>query len=150
MTRIVDLPGALGRPGVESIGCRSTVDLEVADDLLAANQGRWRVEIADGTASAEPGGNGSVRLDINTLASWYVGHAAPTALAREGRIESDDPRCISTGWPLPSWEVSHRPASSSSDASLLLMRLLSEVAFHAFLSYFRLHGPLPEATRPRS
>ena len=57
MLRIVDLPAALSRRGY----CGSIdgeLHLEIEDDVLPENAGRWLLRLAGGTATAERGGEG--------------------------------------------------------------------------------------------
>lgn len=89
MTRVVDLPRAVERRGWAP-GASCTVDLEIADPLLEANAGRWRLDVAGGRGTLAPGGDGRVRLDIGAAAALLTGWAGPRLLARAGRLSGGD------------------------------------------------------------
>jgi predicted acetyltransferase len=76
MLRILDVPRALSDRGYPS-GLEESVDLEIKDDLIPKNQGRFTLKVADGRARAARGGSGAVRLDIRRLASLYTGYLNP-------------------------------------------------------------------------
>ena len=89
MVRIVDLPRAIsarGWPGSVKV----EFDLEVVDELISENAGRWRVEVAAGEARASRGGEGTIRMDVRALASLYTGYLAPHELHRIGKLRADD------------------------------------------------------------
>lgn len=86
MLRIVDVAGALSRRGYPAVNAE--VDLQVTDSALPDNAGRYRLLVSDGVASVEPGGRGSVRLDVRTLAALYSGFVAPSELVRAGLLEA--------------------------------------------------------------
>jgi predicted acetyltransferase len=85
--------------------------LEVSDDLLPANAGRWRLTTA-------PSGDGGwaatvtrtdespdLRLDVRELGAAYLGHPVLTAAARAGLAEEARPGAAHTvaaafGWPV--------------------------------------------------
>ena len=72
MVRIVDLPAALTARGYPA-RLTAELHLEFGDDLLPENAGRWRVRIAGGEATVEPGGEGRIRLNSRGLAPIYTG-----------------------------------------------------------------------------
>jgi predicted acetyltransferase len=86
MSRAVDLAGAVAARGWPATA-RLELDLEVADDALPANAGRWHLSVADGTGHLERGGRGRVRIDIGALTSLLTGWATPATLRAAGRIE---------------------------------------------------------------
>ncbi len=89
MLRVVDLPGAVAARGWPSTA-RGRIDLEVIDEHAPWNAGRWVVEVADGQATARPGGVGTVQAPIGGLSSWWAGYAPATRLARLGLLHSTD------------------------------------------------------------
>lgn len=102
--RILDLPAALSQ---RRYAGDVDVVLEVTDDLLPANAGRWRVranawEHAQVTASdAEP----SLVLDIRELGAAHLGSIPLASLALAGLVEvrqADALRAASAAW---SWPV---------------------------------------------
>ena len=91
--RIIDVPGALAR---RRYSAPADVVLEVRDDLLPANAGRWRLT----TAGAAPDGGGleascvpapasaspDVVLDVTELGAAYLGGTTLSALAAAGLV----------------------------------------------------------------
>lgn len=80
MIRIVCVGAALEARGYPP-GLETTVDLEVDDELLPQNAGRWRLRIAGGLGAIERGGEGAVRLGVRGLASLYSGYTSAENLA---------------------------------------------------------------------
>jgi predicted acetyltransferase len=76
MLRILDVTKALTDRGYAP-GLEENVDLEIADDLIPKNHGRFTLRVADGRARVARGGSGAVRLDIKCLASLYTGFLNP-------------------------------------------------------------------------
>lgn len=89
MLRIVDLPKALGARGWPA-GLSCSLDLDIRDDLLDANAGRWTLTVEGGRAEAKRGGKGSFRLDVRALAALFSAHLTPRALAVTGALEASD------------------------------------------------------------
>lgn len=103
--RIVDLPAALGQ---RRYAADVDVVLEVADAMLPANGGRWRVhagawEHAEVTRTdAEP----DLVLDVRELGAAHLGSITLAGLAQAGLVEVRSPealRAASAAW---SWPVS--------------------------------------------
>lgn len=88
MTRIVRLPEAIAGRGYPP-GLRARAEVAVRDPLLAGNDGRWVIEVADGAGRCERGGSGAVELDIGAMASVYTGYASPGQLGLIGRVRGD-------------------------------------------------------------
>lgn len=96
MLRLVDLPGAMAARGWPE-GVTARVHLDVAGPRVAdpaGASGRWVLEVADGEASCTPGGDGTVRLPVGTLAALYAGGASPEALAYDGTLTGADQSTI--------------------------------------------------------
>lgn len=85
MVRIVDVAAALTARGYPT-GLAAELDLEVRDDVLTANEGRWKLQVSDGRAAVEAGGSGALQLDVRTLAALYSGHQNVYDLAATGLI----------------------------------------------------------------
>lgn len=92
MLRVVDVPKALCARGYPD-GVRATLHLDVSDDLLETNTGRWILSVRDGAGSVEPGGEGTLRVSARGLAPLYSGFLPPAILRRSGWIEADDDAC---------------------------------------------------------
>ncbi len=88
MLRVVDAQAALERRGYPP-GVRARVELDLKDELLPANAGRWTLEVADGAARLSRGGDGRVRLDMRALAAIYTGFMHPHEVALMGTIGGD-------------------------------------------------------------
>lgn len=89
MLRIIDLPGAISSRGYAP-SQPVDLDLDVSDPDVAANNGQWHLSIADGIGRIEPGGTGSVRVDIRALARIYAG-ADPHLLGDDGALDGIAP-----------------------------------------------------------
>jgi predicted acetyltransferase len=87
MLRVMDVRGALEARGWPA-GVAAELHLDVNDDVLPWNHGRFAIEIADGKAKVRKGGRGRIRLDVRALASMYSGHMTPAALALTGQLEA--------------------------------------------------------------
>jgi predicted acetyltransferase len=87
--RILDLPAALSVRGY--VGSGSLV-LEVADDGIEANAGRWQLSVSDGRGSvARTSAAPDLELDIGTLAQVYLGGFRFVDLAVAGRVRECQP-----------------------------------------------------------
>jgi predicted acetyltransferase len=102
--RIIDLPGALARRAYSS---PVDVVLEVADALLPANAGRWRLR------AGGPGGGGDcartdepadIALDVRELGAAYLGGTRPAALAAAGLVGELRPGAVGSLSTAMSWD----------------------------------------------
>lgn len=95
MLRIVDLKAALEQRDWPR-GIEATLTLDVQDESLRANSGRWSIRCADGRAKARRLDRGvksrgpAISCDIGALASLYAGFAPAQHLALSGRVKGDD------------------------------------------------------------
>jgi predicted acetyltransferase len=97
--RIIDVPGALAR---RRYSAPADVILEVRDDLLPANAGRWRLSTgsaaADGTglsATCVPSSSApDVLLDVTELGAAYLGGTTLSALAGAGLVTEGRPCAV--------------------------------------------------------
>jgi predicted acetyltransferase len=89
MLRLVDAPAAVAARGWPS-GLAANVDLDLADDLVADNAGRWCLAVEDGHGTLARGGDGTVEVDSGGLAALYSGYADPRSLRRYGRLRCAD------------------------------------------------------------
>ncbi len=97
--RIIDVPGALAR---RRYSAPADVVLEVRDDLLPANAGRWR--LTTGEAALDEGGLSAtcaasssapdVLLDISQLGAAYLGGTTLGALAAAGLVTEGRPGAV--------------------------------------------------------
>lgn len=89
MLRLVDVPGALEarRYDAEPSG---RVHLEVRDVAAPWNDGRWTVTFDGGRASVVRGGDGTVQVDVGTLAAVFSGWLPVRQAARLGTLTGAD------------------------------------------------------------
>jgi len=86
LVRLLDVRAAFEQRGYPP-GLVAEIHLDVADDVLAANAGPLVLRLpGDGTATAEPGGRGTVAADVRVLASLFTGHATSGQLALAGGL----------------------------------------------------------------
>jgi predicted acetyltransferase len=105
--RIIDIAAALaGR----KYSCPADVVIEVRDELMPSNAGRWRLAVAsDGTASCVPAGAGAaasadVALDITQLGAAYLGGTKLGALAEAGLVTELRPGAVRQLGAAMSWD----------------------------------------------
>ena len=82
MLRIVDVPAALSLRGYHPVSL--ALDLEVEDDVVEANCGRWRLSLENGIPHVERGGAGELKLDVRALAMLYSGFLPCCTLVTAG------------------------------------------------------------------
>lgn len=89
MMRIVDIEKALLARGWNP--CVSgEVALEVRDDVLPENNGRFILQVDGGKARVTAGGAGEAIIDVRGLAALYSGHLSPHDLVGWGRLRIAD------------------------------------------------------------
>lgn len=88
LSRLVHVPAALEARGYAR-ALDTELHLDVTDETLEENTGRWLVSIEDGRASVRQGGEGRLRADVGALASLYTGFATAEQLALTGRLRGD-------------------------------------------------------------
>jgi predicted acetyltransferase len=79
LLRIVDVQKALEQRGYPK-GIETELHLEVQDDLLTQNNGKFILKVSEGQGEVCPGGRGELRLSIRGLAPLYTGLSAATHL----------------------------------------------------------------------
>jgi predicted acetyltransferase len=88
MLRVIDVPAALAQRGYAP-GAEGTLHLDVRDDIVAANKGRFVLEVSGGRGRVRRGGRGAIRLDVRGLAALFSGHVAARDLqAWTGYVEA--------------------------------------------------------------
>jgi predicted acetyltransferase len=105
--RIIDLPAALSR---RRYSCPVDVVLEVADELLPANAGRWRLR-ADAPGGSDAGITcdrtsepADIALDIRELGAAYLGGTRLGTLAAAGLVAERRPRTLGRLSAAMSWD----------------------------------------------
>jgi predicted acetyltransferase len=90
LLRIVDVRGALEARGYPA-GAAAELHLEVADELLPWNSGRFVLQVADGRGRVEAGGQGRLRLHARDLAALYTSYLSPFELRAAGSLAGEAP-----------------------------------------------------------
>ena len=89
MLRIVDAKAAFEERGWPA-GVAAALHLELEDDLIDENRGRFVVDVADGRATVRPGGDGRLRTDPRGLAAIWSGRTRASRAKASGLLEADD------------------------------------------------------------
>jgi predicted acetyltransferase len=89
MIRITDVEAALTARGYPP-GLRAEAELDVTDELVAGNVGRYVLQVADGKGEVRRGGRGLVKVDVRGLAPLYSGHLSAHALHSLGMLEGPE------------------------------------------------------------
>lgn len=84
MLRLVDVADAFAQRRWPS-PVAGRIEVDIVDDTIAANAGPHVIEFADGAATVEPGGAGTVEVQITDLAAIYAGNDV-TMRHRAGRL----------------------------------------------------------------
>ncbi|WP_320069305.1 GNAT family N-acetyltransferase [Micromonospora sp. RTGN7] len=104
--RVVDVPAALAARRYAA-----AVDLvvEVTDDLLPENAGRWRLTGGpDGARCVPTDRPADLACDVRALGELYLGGTGLTALADAGRVDERRPGALAAAGPAFTW---HRAPS---------------------------------------
>jgi len=95
--RIVDVPGALA---ARRYSCPVDMVIEVRDDLLASNAGRWRLTASDSSSdsgscvAAPDSAQADVVLDVTALGAAYLGGTRLGALSAAGLVTEGRPGAV--------------------------------------------------------
>ena len=87
--RVIDVRGALEARGYPQ-GLDAELHLDVEDDLLPWNNGKYVLRVSDGNGEVTEGGQGHVRIGIRGLASLYTSHMTPQDLKATGQIDGEE------------------------------------------------------------
>ena len=89
MLRVIDVEKALSTRAYMQ-GIDKELHLEVKDDLIPENNGKFILSIAKGSANVAKGGKGELKLDIRGLAPLYTGLLTPQQLQLTGKLDGTD------------------------------------------------------------
>ena len=89
MLRIVDVTKALSIRGYHP-NLKTELHLEVEDDLILDNSGKFILTVADGRGKVIKGGRGELKLHISALAPLYSGLYSPQQLQIAGKISAPE------------------------------------------------------------
>ena len=79
MLRIINLPLALSLRGYP-MRLEAELHLDVSDNLIAANNGQFCLQVSQGRGEVSQGGKGDFKIDIRSLASLYTSFLSPQQL----------------------------------------------------------------------
>ena len=86
MLRVVDV-GTLEKRGYPQ-ELEAELHLEVQDDLLAQNNGKFVLSVSHGRGEVTKGGKGELQLEVNGLAPLYTGLFTPYQLQLTGQLQA--------------------------------------------------------------
>jgi predicted acetyltransferase len=86
MLRVVDV-GTLEKRGYPQ-EMEAELHLEVQDDLLAQNNGKFVLNVSHGRGEVTKGGKGELQLEVNGLAPLYTGLFTPYQLQLTGQLQA--------------------------------------------------------------
>jgi predicted acetyltransferase len=89
LLRIIDVQKALEKRGYPR-GVETELHLEVQDDLLTQNNGRFILKVSEEKGEIYPGGSGELRLPIRSLSPLYTGLFTPGQLQRTGQLQATE------------------------------------------------------------
>ena len=89
MLRIVDVAKALAARGYPP-GVSAALHVDVRDEMLPSNDGRFVLEVSDGRGSVRPGGHGRLLMHARGLASLYSGYMTPHELKLADLLDGPD------------------------------------------------------------
>jgi predicted acetyltransferase len=102
--RLVDLPAALSARGYAA---PADLVLEVRDDLLPANAGRWRLTTTPETARCErTSDTPDISVDVSELGAAYLGGTSLGSLAAAGLVTEHRPGAVTRLSAAMSWTPS--------------------------------------------
>ena len=93
LNRIVHLETALESRGYPK-GVRGELHLDVTDELMPENAGKWVVSVEDGRAIVERGGRGDLKTSIRDLVPLYSSMYSCRQLVSAGRVAISDDSAV--------------------------------------------------------
>jgi len=85
LLRLCDVEAALSQRGYPAIHCE--LHLDVRDDVIPDNAGRYVLSVRGGAPTVQRGGSGRIALDVRSLAAIFTGHCTPQAMRDVGLLE---------------------------------------------------------------
>ena len=99
--RVVDVPAALA---ARRYATAVDVVLDITDDLLPENTGRWRLTGGPDDATCVPtDAPADLACDVRSLGELYLGGTGLVALAATGRVEERRPGALAAAGPAFGW-----------------------------------------------
>jgi predicted acetyltransferase len=88
MLRIIDVPLSLQQRGYP-LGIEAELHIEVQDNILSENNGKFILTVSNGKGEVTPGGRGDLSLDVRGLTLLYTGFLTPHQLHLSGHIQGN-------------------------------------------------------------
>jgi predicted acetyltransferase len=85
LLRLVDVKAALEQRGYPAMDAR--FEIEVEDQAMPENSGRYVFELDAGKARVRSGGDGRLRLDVRALAAIFTGFSHPSEFEAVGLVQ---------------------------------------------------------------
>ncbi|WP_026734930.1 GNAT family N-acetyltransferase [Fischerella sp. PCC 9605] len=89
MLRVIDVVKGLEKRGYPP-EIQAELHLKIQDNLLAENNGRFILSVANGRGEVKSGGKGELHLDIKGLAPLYTGLFTPQQLQLAGKLDATE------------------------------------------------------------
>jgi predicted acetyltransferase len=89
LLRVIDVGKALSKRGYPST-IAAELHLEVRDDLVAENNGKFILSVSNGHGEVARGGKGDLKLDVRGLAPLYTGLFTPHQLQLVGQLDATE------------------------------------------------------------
>ncbi len=89
MLRVVDVSLALEKRGYP-LELKAELHLEIRDNLIAENNGKFVLTVANGRGEVTKGGKGELQLEINSLSPLYTGFLTPYQLQLTGYLQATE------------------------------------------------------------
>ncbi len=89
LLRIIDVQKALEKRGYPK-GIEAELHLEVQDDLLTQNNGKFILKVSEGQGEVCRGGRGDLSISIRGLSPLYTGLFPPEQLQRTGQLQATE------------------------------------------------------------
>ncbi|MBN3899568.1 MAG: GNAT family N-acetyltransferase [Nostoc sp. NOS(2021)] len=89
MLRVIDVVKALEARGYPT-GIQAELHLEIEDNLLTGNNGKFILSVANGRGEVIKGGKGELQLDIRELAPLYTSLFTPYHLQQAGKLHGTE------------------------------------------------------------
>ena len=87
LLRLTDVPAALAQRGYPPLDAE--LQLDVADESMPENAGRYVLRLSAGTPHVTSGGEGRIRLDVRALAAIFTGFCHPKEMQAAGLLQAE-------------------------------------------------------------
>ena len=94
MLRIINVPLALSKRGYPQ-ELEAELHLDIQDELIAANNGKFCLKVSQGKGEVSIGGKGDFQIDIRSLASIYTSFVSPQQQQQLGNLKTT-PEALAT------------------------------------------------------